>query len=76
MLKVMPIPRVLRMKSSPCVEGPTLVAVTCSPVDWMYVTRKPAIATLFMIGNHSKTDSIGLQYQSNVVVSKRNHHKT
>ena len=42
-----------------------MVAGACSPVDRMYVTPKPAIATLFiMAGNHSKTDSIGLQYQS------------
>ena len=40
-----------------------MVAGTCSPVDLMYVTPKPAIATLFMVRNHSKTDSIGLQYQ-------------
>ena len=39
-----------------------MVAGTCSPVDRMYVTPKPSIATLFMAGNHSKTDSNGLQY--------------
>ena len=41
-----------------------MVAGTCSPVEQMYVTPKPAIATLFMAENHNKTDSIGLQYQS------------
>ena len=40
-----------------------MVAGECSPVDRMYLTPKPAIATLFMAGNHKKTDSIGLQYQ-------------
>ena len=30
----------------------------------MYVTPKPAIATFFMAKNHSKTITIGLQYQS------------
>ena len=39
-----------------------MVAGTCSPVDQMYVTPKPA--NLFMAGNHNKIDSIGLQYQS------------
>ena len=32
-----------------------MVAGACSPVDWMYVTPKPAIATFFMAKNHSKT---------------------
>ena len=41
-----------------------MVVGAWSPVDWMCMTRKPVIATLFMDGNHSKTDSIGLQYQS------------
>ena len=41
-----------------------MVAGTCSPVDQMYVAPKPAIATLFMAGNHNKTESIQLQYQS------------
>ena len=41
-----------------------MVAGVCSPVDWMYVTPKPAIATFFMAKNHSKPTTIGLQYQS------------
>ena len=36
-----------------------MVAGVSSPVDRMYVTPKPAIAILFMVGN----------------LSKRNHHK-
>ena len=41
-----------------------MVAGACSPVDRIYVTPKPAIATFFMAKNHSKTITIGLQYQS------------
>ena len=37
---------------------------TCSPVDQMYVTAMPAIATFTMAENHIKTDSIRLQLQA------------
>ena len=30
-----------------------MVAGACSPVDLMYVTPKPAVASSFMAGNHS-----------------------
>ena len=59
MLNLMPIPHVLQMNE--VILGPTMVVGTCSPVDRMYVTP---IAILFMAENHSKTNSIGLQYQS------------
>ena len=52
-----------------------MVAGACSPVDRMCVTPKPAIATLFMAGHHSKTDSIGLQYQSECCCEQEDHHK-
>ena len=41
-----------------------MVLGACSPVDWMYVTPKPAKATFLMVKNHSKPITIGLQYQS------------
>ena len=48
-----------------CGSTPTpLLGQACACAREGYVTPKPAIATLFMAGNHSKTDSIGLQYQS------------
>ena len=40
-----------------------MVASACSPVDRMYVTPKPSIATFFMAKNHSKKITIGLHYQ-------------
>ena len=39
-----------------------MVAGAWSPVDRMYVTPKPA--TFIVAKNHSKTVTIGLQYQS------------
>jgi hypothetical protein len=50
-------------KSSPQVQGPKILAGTCSPLDRMYVTPMPTMATLTMAENHIKTDSIGLQLQ-------------
>ena len=65
MLKLMPIPHVLQMNEViSTLEGPMMVAGACSPVDWMYVKAKPAMATFFRAKNHSKTVTIGLQYQS------------
>ena len=40
------------------------MAGTCSPVDWVYRTAMPGIATLTVAENHIKTDSIGLQLQA------------
>ena len=40
------------------------MAGACSPVDRMYVTAKPGVTTLDMAENHTKTNSIGLQYQA------------
>ena len=63
MLKLMPIPHVLHMKEIIPTSKPIIVAGKCSPVDWMYVTAMPAIATLTMAEKHIKIDSTRLQLQ-------------
>ena len=42
------------------IEALIFVAGKCSPVDWMYVTAMPVIATLTTAEDHIKTNSIGL----------------
>ena len=62
------------------IEGQTMVAGACSPLDRMYVTPKPAIATFFMAttattATTAKPLPLGCSTNRNVVVTKRNHHK-
>ena len=40
------------------------MAGTCSPVDQMHIIALPVIATLTMVANRTKTNSIGLQLQA------------
>ena len=62
MLNLMPIPHVLHMKE--IIPTSRNVAGTCSPVDRMYVTAMPAIATSAMATSHIKTNSIGDQWSA------------
>ena len=47
-----------------------MVVGAWSPVDWMCMTRKPAIATLFMDGTTAKQIALGCSTNQNVVVSR------
>ena len=63
MLKLTPILRVLQTNEILPMSTTTDNSGMRSPLDWMYVTTRPAVTTLGMAKNHTKTKSNGVKYQ-------------